>query len=393
MFFPFGDEPNPPKAQWITRILLALNVVIHLFVAMPLEGQALTPNDFQDVETRKTLDEMWAATGEYYEREGYSRQEWLGSLNRYDLFVFEYGYKPGKPDFFALIFCMFLHAGFLHLFGNMLYLWIFGDNVEHRLGPVLFPLAYLGTGIAATLSFALLNSGSMTPLVGASGAISGVLGFYLIWFPRNRIKVLIFFFIITVIYVPATFVLIFYLIVDNIFPFLMQRGAGGGGVAHAAHIGGFVAGMVLAFLLRKKRGPVAPAARRDPRDPGPRPKKDPGLFFAGAMEAGRMEDAAHAFAQLAREGGTPPVADHVFRLGNWLYENEFFSDAAAVFRYYIRRFPRGEDLDRVNLGLGTLLARRLGKPVSARQYLLTAIELAGPESGIAERARAELERI
>ena len=104
---------------------------------------------------------------------------------------------------------MFLHGGFMHLFGNMLFLWIYGDNVEKRLGMIPFVLWYLATGAAATLFHAAVFSTSDVPLVGASGAISGVLGFYFVWFPRNTVRVLLFLppFIMQVIQIPARIVL------------------------------------------------------------------------------------------------------------------------------------------------------------------------------------------
>ena len=119
---------------------------------------------------------------------------------------------------------------------------------------------------------------------------------------------------------------------------------------------------------------------------------DHGGDFETAIREGRMETAAHAFARLQREGGSPPAAHAVFRLARWLYDEGFGADAAAVFRYYVKTFPNGEDLDRVHLGFGVLLARRLGKPVAAREHLLQAIELTDTPA-IAETARAELENL
>jgi membrane associated rhomboid family serine protease len=401
VLIPIGDDPNPPRAQWLTRILIGINVAVFLFITLPLENRSITPEDKQDPAFRAVLDEMWQANEGWVLREGYSRAEWEGAINHYNVFTFEYGYKPGKPNILALFLCMFLHAGFLHLAGNMLFLWIFGDNVEYRLGTVWYLVAYLLTGVAATLSFAAFDWESLTPLIGASGAISGVLGFYFVWFPHNRVRVLFFFFLITIFELPALVVLGFYLFVDNVLPFLVSRQVGEalGGVAHAAHIGGFIAGMAAAWLFKGRFKPRIEPARARPgawRPPKPvaAPKvKDPGAAFEDAVRTGRMEDAAHAFARLAREGGRKPHPAPVFQLARWLYDNDFTSDAAAVFRYYLRAFPRGEDLDRVNLGLGVLLARRLGKPAAARQYLLTAIELAGSDRAISDRAREELARI
>jgi membrane associated rhomboid family serine protease len=311
--------------------------------------------------------------------------------------VDRYGYKPGKPDLFALFACMFLHSGFMHIGGNMLMLWIFGDNVEARLGRLGYLAAYLITGVVATLSFALAAGKSNVPLVGASGAISGVLGFYLIWFPRNQIRVLILYFYFLFIHVRAFWVLGIFLLIQNVLPFLMERGTGGGGVAHGAHIGGFVAGMVGALLFNMFRGhkatesyPLPYVERR--AAPWSRVRQVPGAAvdaFHAAVQMGRMEDAAHAFTRFVTEGGSPPLPADVFALGRWLYENDFSNDAAAVFRFYIKSYAKGEDLDRVHLGLGVLLGRRLGQPAAAREHLLTAIDLARDPT-IADTARGEL---
>jgi membrane associated rhomboid family serine protease len=145
---------------------------------------------------------------------------------------------------------MFLHASLMHVGGNMLYLWIFGNNVEARLGPLRFLFWYLATGVAALAFHAAFNLRSPAPLVGASGAISGVLGFYLLWFPRNVVKVWVFLFpfYIGVVHIGAVWVLGMYLLLDNLLPFLIAPASGG--VAHGAHIGGFVAGMVAAWIMR-----------------------------------------------------------------------------------------------------------------------------------------------
>ncbi|MHC4958310.1 MAG: rhomboid family intramembrane serine protease [Planctomycetota bacterium] len=408
IFLPFGDFPNPPKPQWVTRILIGINVVVYLLVNVPLQDKAI---DVADVEAnRPMLEEMFRlhepTIQERYpqSREAERRQAFLAGVSKYDLVVHKYGYRPGRPSLIALFLCMFLHGDFFHLFGNMLYLWIYGDNVEYRLGKIPFLIAYLGTGVVATISFSLMAASSLVPLVGASGAISGALGFYLIWFPYNYVRVFIWiFFFVQVIHVRAALILALYLVLDNILPLLADRGGTGGGVAHAAHIGGFIAGAGLAWLFNSVKGRVEPP-RPDggtAMRPGPRPAQrvrvetaqDHAKNFEWAVEHDQMEDAAHAFASIAREGGRTPNDPAVFTLANWLYERGFTSDAAAVFRYYTKNYPKGSDLDRVNLGLGVLLSRRMAQPQAARQYLLAAIDLAGEDSQIAETARAELDRI
>jgi membrane associated rhomboid family serine protease len=145
---------------------------------------------------------------------------------------------------------MFLHGGWLHLIGNMLYLWIFGDNVEDSMGHVRFFVFYLLCGLAAVLAQALPNPQSDVPMIGASGAISGVLGAYLLLFPHARVHVLIpLGFVMQSTRVSAKWVLLLWFglqLLSNV----MQNTEGGGGVAFGAHIGGFVAGMLLIPLFK-----------------------------------------------------------------------------------------------------------------------------------------------
>jgi membrane associated rhomboid family serine protease len=153
---------------------------------------------------------------------------------------------------------MFLHGGLFHVGGNMLYLWIFGDNVEDTLGHGRFLLFYLTSGVAAALAQAILNPTSTVPMVGASGAVSGVLGAYLLLFPYAAVLTLLMFgFFIRFVRVPAILVLGFWIVVQllNGYITFSAQGAGGetGGVAWFAHIGGFLAGMLLLFLLRPRR--------------------------------------------------------------------------------------------------------------------------------------------
>jgi membrane associated rhomboid family serine protease len=150
---------------------------------------------------------------------------------------------------------MFMHGGWLHLGGNMLYLWIFGDNVEDVLGPVKFLVFYLVCGIAATFAQYYVNAGSRIPNVGASGAIAGVLGGYLVLFPHSRVRVLLYNQIVAM---PAVVVLGFWIVLQLIsYAGTLAQTQDVGGVAFMAHIGGFVAGLALTFLLAggRRRGP------------------------------------------------------------------------------------------------------------------------------------------
>ena len=149
------------------------------------------------------------------------------------------------PGFVTIFTSMFMHGGFMHLIGNMLYMWIFADNIEDNLGPSKFLIFYLLAGIGAAMTQVLMDTHSQVPMVGASGAIGGVLGAYLINHPNARVLVLIpFGFFSQLIKIRALYVLGFW--------FILQFISSGGGVAYAAHIGGFVSGMVLILFFNKK---------------------------------------------------------------------------------------------------------------------------------------------
>jgi membrane associated rhomboid family serine protease len=154
------------------------------------------------------------------------------------------------PNVFS---AMFLHAGFMHLAGNMLYLWIFGNNIEDVLGKMRFILFYLVCGVIAAMCHVFMDAGSQIPMVGASGAISGILGAYLVLFPKARVKTLVFLgILITIIRIPASILLVLWLglqIYSNL------ASGGGGGVAWMAHIGGFVAGMILILPFKASLQP------------------------------------------------------------------------------------------------------------------------------------------
>jgi rhomboid family protein len=151
-------------------------------------------------------------------------------------------------DFPTIFTSMFMHAGWLHLGGNMLYLWIFGDNVEDNFGHLKFIIFYLVCGIAATVAQLIFSTGSDVPNLGASGAIAGVLGAYLVLFPRTQVKVMMG---RGVIPMPALVVIGGWIVLQLVSGIgSISASTQTGGVAYMAHIGGFFAGVVLAFLLR-----------------------------------------------------------------------------------------------------------------------------------------------
>lgn len=185
----------------------------------------------------------------------------LLELSAGDQFIMQWSVVPRRllanpaSDFPTLFSSMFMHAGWLHLGGNMLYLWIFGDNVEDAFGHIKFLIFYLICGLAADFAQIIVSTGSNIPNLGASGAIAGVLAAYLVLFPRGQVRVLMG---QGVIPMPALVVIGIWIVLQLISGIgsITTAAADTGGVAYMAHIGGFLAGLVLAFILRGLRTQV-----------------------------------------------------------------------------------------------------------------------------------------
>ncbi len=162
-----------------------------------------------------------------------------------------YGLTPARFHAIDMLTSMFLHGGWMHVLGNMWFLWVFGDNIEDILGHAKYLIFYLACGLAAAATHVAFNADSRLPTVGASGAIAGVMGAYLIKFPRNRIVTLIFFGFIFFVDIPAVFMLGYWFVIQ-LFSGVGSVGttyATQGGVAWFAHVGGFVCGMILVNLM------------------------------------------------------------------------------------------------------------------------------------------------
>ena len=185
----------------------------------------------------------------------------LIAAGRFDQAIYQMALVPYQvthtfngADIVDLFRSMFLHGGWMHLLGNMLYLWLFGDNVEDIMGPGRFIIFYFAAGIAASLAQVAISPNSDVPLIGASGAIAGVLGAYLVRFPRARVLTLLFLgYWIRLVEIRAVWVLGFWFILQ-LFSGVGSLGVqAGGGVAYFAHIGGFVAGMALVWIFAPRR--------------------------------------------------------------------------------------------------------------------------------------------
>jgi membrane associated rhomboid family serine protease len=382
LLLPLSDAPNPGGRPYVTYGLIAANVLVYVLVSLPLGGQ---PPD--------TASPVFQAYVEMVRDQlppGVPLRAALANTSAYELYVFEHGYKPVAPQFADLLYSLFLHGGFLHLFGNMLFLWIYGDNVEYRLGRLAYLLSYLATGVAATLFFSLFALDSAVPLVGASGAISGVLGFYFLWFPRNTVRLFVFLFpfFMNVVAVRARLVLGVYLLLDNVLPFLVSTG-GGGGVAHGAHIGGFVAGLAGAWLIDRR----GIAARQVGYAPEAVLDDAPDTAVGGSIGQGDMARAATAYFTLppdqARKALRP---DESLALADWLSANRHGEAALVVYRRHLRDYPTHATAAAAHLGAGLVQFEQLGQVAPAYQHFLEALDM-NPDADTAARARAALSRI
>jgi membrane associated rhomboid family serine protease len=241
----------------VTVLLLALNAVVFVYELTQSERSLVL------VDTTP-----WADAGIAFYGENPADLGGLARISERDSFLFSYGLVPGEllggedlppripfPLWLTLLSSMFLHGGLLHLLGNMLYLWVFGDNVEDAMGHVRFLLFYLLCGAVAAFAQIAIGPGSGVPLIGASGAIAGVLAAYFMLFPHARVLTLIpVFFFVRLVAIPAVMLLGLW------FLFQVISGAGSigatSGVAWFAHIGGFVAGVILGFPFRRRGVPV-----------------------------------------------------------------------------------------------------------------------------------------
>ena len=387
MILPLGDSPNPRGMPVVNYALLAANIAVYLLIALPLSG---TPVDPSDPMLRQYIAVVRRSLPAHV-----PVQEVLREISAYDLFVFRHGFRPAAPHLSSLFASLFLHAGFLHLFGNMLMLWIYGDNVEARLGHVAYLVAYIGGGVAATLFHTLFFMSSPMPLIGASGAISGVLGFYFLWFPRNQVRLLVFFFpfLVDVIVVPARIVLGFFLIADNLLPFLVSRGLGGGtGVAYGAHIGGFIAGLIVAWLMDRRAVTARPAEYRDAEvevESAPAPVE----ALRRALASGRYAEAASLYFGLDASTTRRVLAPaDLLALADWLRDNGHARAALVAYQRFLRDYPNGPGAAEAHLGAGLVQLRFLGQMTPAYQHFLDALDL-DPSPDTAAQARAALEAI
>ena len=224
--FPIGDDDSDRTITPIVNYaIIGLNVLVFVFL------QGLGNNDafsYAFALVPKEITSGIDLSGVQVIRDSF------GNTGRIEL------YPTPLPVYFNFLSSMFMHGSIAHIFGNMLFLWIFGDNLENLLGHIRYAVFYLVCGFAAAIAQIVMGPDSVIPMLGASGAISGVLGGYVLLFPRREVRAIIFNFLTTVpAFVAIGIWIIYQLIVGYLTP------AGSGGVAYAAHIGGFIAGVAL----------------------------------------------------------------------------------------------------------------------------------------------------
>ena len=234
MLFPISDDNRGiTTTAYVTYFFLAINVLVFLYQMQNPDftyGWSMVPKEIttgQDIVTPTSIE---TSGGE----------------------AAEIPHAPGPPIIWlTLLTSMFMHGGIGHIAGNMLYLWIFGNNVEHRFGHVLFLVFYLLSGLVGSLAQIMVDPDGVIPNLGASGAIAGVMGAYLILFPRNKVNAVFF---ITIISIPAFLVLGMWGIMQFMSGLGSITGEAGasGGVAYMAHVGGFVAGLLIALVVLNK---------------------------------------------------------------------------------------------------------------------------------------------
>lgn len=383
LFFPIGDENPSERTPVVTWVIIGLNVLVFL------------------------------ATTEHLSLPDHIARKW--------------GYVPDNGAWYTFFTSMFLHGNLIHLLGNMWFLWIVGDNVEDALGHVAYLGFYLLSGVAAVgfyLLFTALGAGNV-PLVGASGAISGVLGCYMLFFPSARIRIFywVFFFLIGVAAVRAVWVIGAWIALQLFEWAAASRQQAVGGVAYAAHVGGFLVGIGVALLLKehlRKAGRLtrrATAEGRHGRDrPVARPvgpafpspvfenprvqrERDAEDFFgreeaiAENVKSGLLDVAVERYREYTRMPHAKPIpAWAQIEIAGELFRQKDYEGALEAYRRYLSNFPGGPDAPEAKFRLGVILARHRREFYRAREYLVQAA-MEHPDPQIQTFAKQEMERI
>ncbi|MDQ1703171.1 MAG: hypothetical protein QOF57_2423 [Frankiaceae bacterium] len=249
MVIPLHDDNPTRRRAVVTLAIIAINVIV--FLLEPIRASAVAGGEARAACTTQAFFARWAAIPAEMTTNHQADRVYLGPVAA--------GCVVGPPNYvkqpvLSVLTAMFLHGGWLHLLGNMLFLWIFGNNVEDRFGRMRYLLFYVFCGFVSAYGYALSFPLSHTPLVGASGAIAGVLGAYAVLYPRARVTTLV---TVVPVRLPAWVVLGLWFLLQWFYS--VANVSGSGGVAYIAHVYGFVAGLLIAVLVRmSRRGGIPP---------------------------------------------------------------------------------------------------------------------------------------
>ncbi len=257
---PVGDSPRSGRVPWVNYLVILANVAVFLFMlglSTDIAGtnrQALQDFDEQTAgvcygfETRPSDADRFICTWAFQPKEFFETANGDSGLTgeaRWQAIV-------------SIIAAMFMHGGWLHIIGNMLFLWVFGDNVEDRMGHPGYLVFFLAAGVVASLLQGVMDPNSVVPVLGASGAVAGVLGAYIVWYPKATVNVVIPFFILIFIPIPIpAFIMIGLWFLQNLlsgYATISEAAGATQGVAWFAHIGGFLFGVLLAGLFLRNAG-------------------------------------------------------------------------------------------------------------------------------------------
>jgi membrane associated rhomboid family serine protease len=260
---PIHDDNPVRRTPWVTYLLIAINIAV--FFAEPVQKLPTTKATVASVCQQDRFFSEYAAIPKELTTNHVLSPHRLIVKDGTTEFRCPVVRENHKSPALSVLTAMFLHGGLLHLLGNMLFLFIFGNNVEDRMGRIKYLVFYLVCGYAAAYGFALANASSTAPLIGASGAIAGVLGAYLVLFPRARVTSLVPFLLFLPLRLPAWLVLGFWFLLQWVYS-SGSAVADGAGVAYLAHVVGFVVGAVITLAFGIRRDP--PAAVPDRRRAG-----------------------------------------------------------------------------------------------------------------------------
>ncbi len=356
MFLPIGDDNPRERTPFVHYAILGVNVLVFLYTL------ALSPRE------------------------------------KYDFFL-QWAMVPEHFSVVTLFTSIYLHAGLAHLFGNMLFLWIVGDNVEDRLGHVGYFLFYHASGAAATLAFVALSQDPSIPLVGASGAISSVMGAYAVFFPNAKIRIWYWlFFLMDTVYVSAKWAVGLWFLEQLV----LWKFSGGSGVAYEAHLGGLAFGVGAALVLRHfVLEPHDPAKRivAMGEEPG-EPAREFGEGSGGASEAvdealasGKSDEAFRIFTRATGAADSEPLDEYALaRLGAALFAAGSYGPAARVYDEMLRAWPEGEMSPEAAFRLGIIQSRIQQDYLRARDNLVYA-HRAHPDPARRKQALDELRLI